>query len=202
MGIKFSIACVGLSTFNRSFMLGAVFSGLALAGGVGAPAQAKSTKVPLTQNADPVIMTNQPGSALEAEARTLNSDDMAAAARHHETPLLLIGSAPLSDGGKNIALFVQVQAASLCGSAGCSTDVYLKDGKGWTKILDAVSGPISLLPTKHEGLRDILVDTSDRWVWKNGAYQDTLAATDLPGFKTSIKKHQAEMRQERLHTGQ
>ena len=109
---------------------------------------------------------------------------------------MLLGSAPLSAGGKNIALFVQVQAASLCGSAGCSTDVYLKDGRGWTKILDAVSGPISLLPTQHGGLRDILVDTSDKWIWKNGAYQDTLAATDLPGFKTSIKKHQAEMRKE------
>lgn len=178
-------------------MLRALLAGLLMASGaLAGQAMARSQNVPETQSADPVIMTHQPGSALEAEARKLNSDDMAAAARHHENPLLLIGSAPLSEGGKNMALFVQVQSASLCGSAGCSTDVYLKDGNGWAKILDAVSGPISLLPTQHGGLRDILVDTSDKWVWKNGAYQDTLAATDLPGFKTSIKKHQAEMRKE------
>ena len=141
----------------------------------------------------PVVLRRQPGSALDAVARTLNADDLAAAARHGEKPLVLIGSASLSSGDANMALFVQVQSASLCGSAGCSTDVYLKRGGHWHKILDSISGPIVLLPTTHGGMKDILVDGSDRWVWKGTTYADTLVAQDLPGLKESIKKHQAAM---------
>ena len=44
--------------------------------------------------------------------------------------------------GKEAALFVQLQSASLCGSAGCSTSVYLHRGGDWLKVLDSVSGPI------------------------------------------------------------
>lgn len=179
---------------KRSLVLYSVLAaGLVLAATPFAHA-AKKAHTSAQKGADPVIMTHQPGSGLEAEAMRLNSDDLAAAARHHEKPLVLIGSAPLSPDGKNIALFVQVQSASLCGSAGCSTDIYLKRGSSWTKILDSVSGPVSLLHTTHGGMRDIMVDSSDRWIWKNNTYVDTLAATDLPGFKTSIKRHQAEMR--------
>lgn len=179
---------------NRSFILGHVLAGALLIAAPSLAHAAKRTHSTAQKGGDPVILTHQPGSGLDAEARKLNTDDLAAAARHHETPLILIGSAPLSPDGKNIALFVQVQSASLCGSAGCSTDVYLKRGNSWSKILDSVSGPISLLSTTHGGMRDILVDSSDSWIWKNGTYVDTLTATDLPGFKTSIKRHQAEMR--------
>ncbi|MFT8417681.1 MAG: hypothetical protein ABF636_02460 [Acetobacter sp.] len=140
---------------------------------------------------EPVALTDQRGSALDSAARVLNADDLAAAARHNDKPLVLVGSAPLSANGKNIALFVQVQAASLCGSAGCSTDVYLKRHGGWEKVLDSVSGPVELLPATHGGLKDILVDGSDRWVWKNNTYVDTLVAQDVPGLKASVEEHQA-----------
>lgn len=145
---------------------------------------------------DPVALTDQRGSALDSAARELNADDLAAAARHNDKALVLVGSAPLSANGANMALFVQVQAASLCGSAGCSTDVYVKRNGAWTKVLDSVSGPIELLPTTHGGLRDILVDGSDRWVWKNNTYVDTLAAPDVPGLKASVEEHQAHMGQQ------
>ncbi len=144
----------------------------------------------------PVALTDQRGSALDSAARVLNTDDLAAAARHNDKPLVLVGSAPLSANGKNMALFVQVQAASLCGSAGCSTDVYLRRNGAWAKVLDSVSGPIALLPTTHGGFRDILVDGSDRWVWKNNTYVDTLVAQDVPGLKASVEDHQAQMNQQ------
>lgn len=151
-------------------------------------------KAEAPQSGAPVVMTSQPGSALDKEARKLNADDLASAARHHEKPLVLIGSAPLSVSGKSMGLFVQVQSASLCGSAGCSTDVYLQHNGGWLKVLDSVSGPITLVPPAHGIMKDIMVDGSDRWVWKKGTYVDTLVATDLPGFKTSIRRHQAAMK--------
>ena len=142
---------------------------------------------------EPVALTDQRGTALDSAARELNADDLAAAARHNDKPLVLVGSAPLSANGANTALFVQVQAASLCGSAGCSTDVYVKRNGAWAKVLDSVSGPIELLPTTHGGIKDILVDGSDRWVWKGNTYVDTLAAQDIPGLKASVQEHQAQM---------
>lgn len=142
---------------------------------------------------EPVALTDQRGTALDSAARLLNAEDLAAAARHKDKPLVLVGSAPLSANGGNVALFVQVQAASLCGSAGCSTDVYIKKNGQWTKVLDSVSGPVEVLPTTHGGMKDILVDGSDRWVWKKNTYVDTLVAQDVPGLKASVQEHQAEM---------
>ncbi|MFT8722538.1 MAG: hypothetical protein ABF759_08235 [Acetobacter malorum] len=195
---------------NRHVLSGRVLAGLAVLALSAVPGHAAThgkasthkssahkghaSKGTAQQSGDPVVMISQPGSALDKQARILNAEDLASAARHHEKPLVLIGSAPLSTTGKSIGLFVQVQSASLCGSAGCSTDVYLQQKGGWTKVLDSVSGPISLLPTTHGIMKDILVDGSDRWIWKKGTYTDTLVATDLPGFKTSIRRHQAAMK--------
>ena len=123
-----------------------------------------------------VTLSAQPGTGLDAQARVLATEDMAAAARHGEAPLVLVGTASLALKGSGAdALFVQVQSASLCGSAGCSTDVYLQRQGQWVKVLDSVSGPVEILPTGHGGMKDILVDGSDRWIWKNNAYVDTLA---------------------------
>lgn len=173
-----------------------VLAGLsALSSGVSAHAGAHGAKSAAHGRGEVVALTDQRGSALDSAARELNADDLAAAARHNDKPLVLVGSAPLSAHGRNTGLFVQVQAASLCGSAGCSTDVYLQRGGVWTKVLDSVSGPVELLPTSHGGYRDILVDGSDRWVWKNNTYVDTLAAQDVPDLKSSVREHQA-------HTGE
>lgn len=154
---------------------------------------AKSATQAGSARGEAVALTDQRGSTLDSAARVLNAEDLAAAARHNDKPLVLVGSAPLSANGKNMGLFVQVQAASLCGSAGCSTDVYVRRGGAWTKVLDSVSGPVELLPTSHGGFKDILVDGSDRWVWKNNTYVDTLVAQDVPDLKSSVREHQAQM---------
>lgn len=151
--------------------------------------------------AAPVILTQQPGSALDLAARQLNADDLASAAKRRETPVVLIGSAPLSARHGETALFVQVQSASLCGSAGCSTSVYLKHGGDWIKVLDSVSGPIKVLPTSAGGMHDLVVGDKDRWVWAGDTYHDTLPAAPIGNLRRSVERHQERVR-ERQATAQ
>ncbi len=129
---------------------------------------------------DTIALTQQPGSALEATAKTLAAHDLADAKKAGEVPALLVGSARLAPGHGQSALFIQVESASLCGSAGCSTSVYLKRGKGWKKILDSVSGPIKVAPGMHHGMHDLLIDSRDRWVWDGAVYRDTLPEPPVP----------------------
>ena len=119
-----------------------------------------------------VALTQQPGSGLEHQAAKLMASDIHAARKAHETPLLLVGSAPIGEG--KTALFVQVQSAVLCGSAGCSTSVFLPSAHGWKRVLDSVSGPIEVGTAMHDGMHDLIVDARDRWVWAGQAYRDTL----------------------------
>jgi hypothetical protein len=144
--------------------------------------------------ASPVILTQQPGTALDAAARQLSSDDLAGAAKRHETPVVLIGSAPLSTGHGEAALFVQTQSASLCGSAGCSTSVYLRHDGNWIKVLDSVSGPIKVLATSNGGMHDLMVGDKDRWTWFGSAYHDTLPAAPIGNLKRSVERHQEQAR--------
>lgn len=138
----------------------------------------------------PVLLTAQPNSPLDATARTLTRYDLEQAAHHGDQPLVLIGSARLDPRSKEAALFVQLQSASLCGSAGCSTSVYLHRGGDWLKVLDSVSGPIRVLPATHGGMHDLMVNDDDRWVWNGRGYRDTLAAPSMDGLKRSIERHQ------------
>jgi hypothetical protein len=123
-----------------------------------------------------VALTTQPGSTLERDATTLVADDLGAAKKAHEVPVMLVGSARLAGPKTAAALFVQVQSASLCGSAGCSTSVFVKHGHEWKRVLDSVSGPIKVSPSSHQGMHDLLVHGTDRWVWTGESYTDTLPA--------------------------
>ena len=127
-----------------------------------------------------VALTTQPGSRLEHDAAALVADDIAAAHKAHEVPVMLVGSARLSTHGGRAALFVQVQSASLCGSAGCSTSVFTEHDRDWTRVLDSVSGPIKVSPATHGGMHDLLVHGTDRWVWNGKTYTDTLPAPGSP----------------------
>jgi hypothetical protein len=159
-----------------------------------ARAAAKHTAHHAAPDTGPVILTQQPGTALDVAARQLTADDLAGAKARGETPIVLIGSAPLSAHAGDTALFVQVQSASLCGSAGCSTSVYLRHDRQWTKVLDSVSGPVTVLAQTHGGMRDLRIDSNDRWVWRNGAYHDTMPALPIGDLRKSIEEHQAAVR--------
>ena len=107
-------------------------------------------------------------------------EDLASARKANERPVMLVGSAHLAVRRRAPpALFVQVQSASLCGSAGCSTAIFMKHGKGWTRVLDSVSGPVKVAPGIHQGMHDLLVHGTDRWVWNGTAYADTLPAPKI-----------------------
>ncbi len=128
-----------------------------------------------------VALTTQPGSALEHDAASLVAEDIAAAHHAHEVPVMLVGSAHLAVHGGRAALFVQVQSASLCGSAGCSTSVFVENAPhAWKRVLDSVSGPVKVSPRVHDGMHDLLVHGTDRWVWTGSAYADTLPAPGAP----------------------
>lgn len=150
---------------------------------------AKTASTP-SKGGNPVILTQQPGTELDRQARKLASDDIATSRRHKEEPLVLIGSAPLSTKKGDVALFIELQSAALCGSAGCSTDVYLRKDQDWVKILDSVSGQISVLPTSHRGMYDLLVDGSDRWLWDGNTYQDTINAAPIGNLRGEIEQFQ------------
>ena len=139
----------------------------------------------------PVVLQSAPGTALDAAARTLAAHDIADSTAHGQQALVLIGSAPLSTRRSvPAALFVQLQSAPLCGSAGCATSVYLDRHGDWRKVLDSVSGPITVLRTEHGHMHDLLVGKNDRWVWSGRAYRDTLVAPALVGLRRSVERHQ------------
>ncbi|MBB2200023.1 hypothetical protein [Gluconacetobacter tumulisoli] len=141
----------------------------------------------------PVVLTQQPGTALDQTARTLNASDLAAASRRGDAPVVLVGSAPLSTRAGETALFVQLQSADLCGSAGCATSVYLQKGHDdWTKVLDSVSGPVSLSPRTHGGMHDLIINGTDRWIWNGHAYRDTMPAAPMGDLRQSIERYQAQ----------
>ncbi len=117
-----------------------------------------------------VALTTQPGSALETTATRLVASDLKQSRSAGDPPVMLVGSANLSVKPGPAALFVQVQSADFCGSAGCSTSAYVQNGGdaksgGWTKVLDSISGPIKVSRRSHHGMYDLLVHGTDRWIW-------------------------------------
>ncbi len=124
----------------------------------------------------PVRLAPMPGTPLEATAKRVAAADVEDGGAG---ALLLLGSQHLGTSGIGPALFVQVQSPRACGSAGCSTSVYLPTKTGWTKILDAVSGAVVVEQAEHGGMHDLLVGPDDRWAWNGRAYADTLPAPQV-----------------------
>lgn len=123
-----------------------------------------------------VRLAPMPGSPLEATARKVAAADLADGGAG---ALLLLGSQHLGSAGAGPALFVQVQSPRACGSAGCSTSVYLPTRTGWTKVLDAVSGTVVVQAADHAGMHDLVIGRNDRWTWNGRVYADTIAAPQV-----------------------
>jgi hypothetical protein len=143
----------------------------------------------------PVELRSEPGTARDRLARQLAASDIRDSLRHGDRPLVLVGSARLSSkdrgskdqggkdqGGKDQApaLFVQLQAPRLCGSAGCSTTVYIPTRNGWKKVLDDVTGKILVDAAQHGGMHDLIVHGHERYVWNGQTYRGTLPVKRLP----------------------
>ena len=123
----------------------------------------------------PVPLSPQPGTPLDAAARALVADDLADAARNNDKPLVLVGAARLGTASDRPALFVQLQSARECGSAGCNTSVYLWRSGGYQRVLDGVGGQLAVAAAKHRGMAD-LVTEGERYVWSGQDYRDTRPA--------------------------
>lgn len=125
--------------------------------------------------AAPVPLSEQPGTELDRAARALVAQDLTEAEGQRERPLILVGSARLGRAQDQPALFVQLQSPRECGSAGCNTSVYLRQSGGWRKVLDSVSGPVTVADTRSRGMRDLLVG-QERYVWNGTRYVDVRPA--------------------------
>ena len=125
--------------------------------------------------AAPVPLSEQPGTELDRAARTLVAQDLNEAEGRRELPLVLVGSARLGRAQDQPALFVQLQSPRECGSAGCNTSVYLRQAGAWRKVLDSVSGPVTVADTRSRGLRDLLVG-QERYVWNGTQYVNSRPA--------------------------
>ncbi|GAC1347999.1 MAG: hypothetical protein NVSMB18_34800 [Acetobacteraceae bacterium] len=125
---------------------------------------------PVRQAGTPVPLQSQPGTPLDAAARSLVAEDLAAAQARGEKPLLLTGSARL--GGDRPALFVQLQAPRECGSAGCTTAVYAWVHGAWSRVLDGSTGRLAVATTHTRGMADLLTD-GERYVWTGTTYRST-----------------------------
>jgi hypothetical protein len=121
----------------------------------------------------PVELTAQPGSQVDRLARQLMAKDLARARRSGDNPLVLVGTARLGDAHEGDVLFVQLQSADECGSAGCNTVSFLRKNGKWAKVLDTVTGPVRVSDTRHRGMRDIIVHDTSRMVWDGARYADT-----------------------------
>jgi hypothetical protein len=135
----------------------------------------------------PVPLAAQPGTPLDATARQLVAQDLAESRRAGEKPLVLVGSAALGDASDRRALFVQIQSARECGSAGCSTSVFLWRAGTWALVLDGVSGRLAVSANKTRKMADLLTD-KDRYVWNGSLYQDSKPAPQVD-LRPRPRKH-------------
>ena len=120
----------------------------------------------------PVPLTVQSGTWRDQAARKLVAQDLTEAGRAGERPLVLVGSARLgADAKDREALFVQLQSARECGSAGCSTSVYLWRDGVWKRVLDGVGGKLSVGSARTKGMADLLTE-KERYVWTGSEYRD------------------------------
>lgn len=128
----------------------------------------------------PVTLRPQPGTALDAAARQLVAKDIGDARTGDSSALVLVGSAALSSKpGERQALFVQVQSARQCGSAGCSTLVYLWRNGAYERVLDGVDGRMAVSPHRTLGMADLVAD-ENRYVWDGTSYRDATPGPAAP----------------------
>jgi hypothetical protein len=120
-----------------------------------------------------VTLTAQPGSEADRIARQLMGKDLDDDSRTGERPLVLVASAQLGTGHKGDVLFVQLQSARECGSAGCNTVTFWKTKRQWVKVLDTVSGTIKIASSRHMGMHDLILENSGRWIWDGAKYAST-----------------------------
>jgi hypothetical protein len=161
------------NTILGAAIAGFMFTGAAMAG------RTPERPLPMAQSDSAgaasgqlVVLEAQPGTQSDQIARRLMARELADARRFGETPLVLVGSARLGAAHDGDVLFVQIQSARECGSAGCTIVSFRLANKKWTRILDTVGGTIRVTTTLHHGMRDLIMQDSDRLVWDGQRYAE------------------------------
>ena len=121
--------------------------------------------------AGPVVLAPAPGTEADSVARHALAQDLAEAKRVGEKPLVLVGQVQLGRPSDRAALFVQLQSARECGSAGCSTSVLVWSPQGWRRVLDGVIGAVTVAASRHHGWSDLAAD-NETYVWTGQAYRN------------------------------
>jgi hypothetical protein len=131
----------------------------------GGPGMSQSDRV----SDAPVAMTSQPGSTVDALARQLMAREIEQSRASGVEPVVLVGTRRLDSNAG--LLFVEVQSANDCGSAGCSI-VSFRHVKGqWVRVMDTVGGAVWIASPRHGGMPDLSVD-GNPYVWDGAQYRD------------------------------
>ena len=137
----------------------------------------------------PVVLKAQSGTSADRIARQLMARELAKTGQFGEAPGVLVATARLGKSHDSDVLFVQIQSPRDCGSAGCDTTSFRRTNGTWVRILDTVSGTIRIAATQHRGMRDLIVQETDRRIWDGEKYADTVPTPpgDLapPGVPTN-----------------
>jgi hypothetical protein len=120
-----------------------------------------------TTDGAPVELATRPGSEADKLARQLMAREIARAHANGTDPSILVGMGRLNDADE--LLFVQLQSAGECGSAGCSTVSFRYERDRWIRIMDTVSGPVRIAQARHRGMPDLIVN-GNRLVWDGRKY--------------------------------
>jgi hypothetical protein len=151
--------------------IGALTAVLVLTGAVAAGSSLTTSEPPAVAAKPvasvPVALTAQPATRTDRIARLLMGRELAKARRTGEEPVVLSGMARLANSD---VLFVQLQSARECGSAGCDTVSFRKTHGRWVKILDTVGGTIRLAETQHRGMPDLIVKGAAKLIWDGARY--------------------------------
>ncbi|WP_448188074.1 hypothetical protein [Azospirillum sp. sgz301742] len=133
-----------------------------LAGLEGAAAEVGTTPVPLPTGArDPAVM----------EARRLLQAEIA---KIDPSQSIHVGAAYVDlDGVGSPELIAQIESYDTCGSAGCSTWVFRKEGAVWAPLVNgAIAGSIKVYDRREDQPagtpRDLLLTSKELWRWGSG----------------------------------
>ncbi len=133
---------------------------LALTGTAAAKPSSLESRIPrphpalTTTDGAPVELAASPGSEADQLARQLMARELERDRQHGENPLVLVGMGRFNETDE--MLFVQLQSAGDCGSAGCNTIAFQFTRGRWVRVVDTVgSGRIGA--SSHHGRPDVIV---------------------------------------------
>lgn len=118
------------------------------------PRVPRSHPAPTTTDGAPVELAASPGSEADRLARQLMAREIERDRQHGENPLVLVGMGRLRETDE--MLFVQLQSAGDCGSAGCNTVAFQFTRGRWVRVMDTV-GSVRIGASTHHGRPDVIV---------------------------------------------